>query len=357
MRILLYERSVMKLPEIKAGRIKITFPAVFAIIFLSFVCITASAAEPKEVIPGGQSIGVSLSYNGVYIDDFGEVAGSGKHGKSESPAKNAGLNIGEVIIGVGDKEVKTVDEMVSRINETVDDGESIDLKVKSLTGDERTVKVNPVRDTDGKLKIGIWAKDAASGVGTITYYDAKASEFYAVGHEISDSKSGADIGSLCGDVYKCEIVGVRKGERGTPGELIGVYSENKLKIGSVTSSSKYGVAGKVTNSENFTPGGEPIMTMSAENVHEGEAYILSNVENSKIEQYKIEIEKVDLGSDCDKNIIFKVADDNLNEKTGGIVRGMSGSPIIQDGCLVGAVTHVLVNDPQRGYGVFIENME
>lgn len=344
------------MPDSLTGRRILAFISVFVIISANLIFLSVYASEPKEVIPGGQSIGVSLNYNGVYIDDFGEVTQDGKRGKSASPAKNAGLRVGEVITKVNGKEVSSVDKMTEYISQTADDGESVDLTVKSLSGDERNVSVTPVRDTDGKLKLGIWAKDAASGVGTVTYYEPNASEFYAVGHEISDSKSGADIGSLCGDVYKCEVVGVRKGERGTPGELIGVYSENKLKVGEVTSSSKYGVMGKVTNAENFTAGGEPVMTMPSSDVHEGEAYILSNVENSKIEQFKIDIEKVDLNSDCDKNIIFKVTDDTLIEKTGGIVRGMSGSPIIQDGKLAGAVTHVLINDPLHGYGVFIENM-
>lgn len=347
---------MIKLPELKAGRIITTFLAIW-IAVSAYSVSSVHAAEPREVIPGGQSIGVSLSYDGVYIDDYGDVSNVNDHGRSSSPAKKAGLGIGEVIVSINGEPVGSVDEMVDHINKNTSDGESIDITVKSADGSERTVPVEPVRDADGSLKIGVWAKDAASGVGTVTYYDPCTNEFYAVGHEISDLKSGADIGELCGDVYKCEIVGVRKGERGTPGELIGVYSENKLKVGEVNSSSRYGVKGSVTDPDNFTPGGEPIMTAPADTVHEGEAYILANVENSTIKKYSIKIEKVDAGSDCDKNIIFKVTDNNLTDKTGGIVRGMSGSPIIQDDHLIGAVTHVLVNEPIRGYGVFIESMQ
>lgn len=336
------------------------FAAVFIIIaqilLLAVFCGSVYASEPKEVIPGGQSIGVSLNYDGVYVDDLGDVAVDGK--TTSSPAEKSGLCAGDIIKKINAKDIKTVDELTAYINQNLDDGESAELTVASADGSEKTISVTPVRDSaDGKLKLGIWAKDAASGVGTVTYYEPDTEEFTAVGHEISDAKTGAEIGKLCGDVYKCEIVGVRRGERGTPGELIGVYSENKLKIGTVTSSSRYGVSGKVTTFDNFTAGGEKMLMASPEEVHEGEAYILSNVENSRIDQFKIIIEKTDLNSDCDKNIIFKVTDDNLISKTGGIVRGMSGSPIVQDGKLVGSVTHVLVNDPLHGYGVFIQNMQ
>lgn len=348
----------MKLPDgMKKSRKFAVFIMLTAkILILSVFSSSVYASEPREVIPGGQSIGVSLNYDGVYVDDLGDVTADGK--TVSSPAKKAGLCTGDIIKKINGKDIKSVDELTEYLNQNLNDGDNAELTVRTANEGDKTVTVTPVRDSaDGKLKLGIWAKDAASGVGTVTYFDPDSEEFVAVGHEISDAKTGAEIGDLCGDVYKCEIVGVRKGERGTPGELIGVYSENKLKVGTVTSSSRYGVSGKVTNFDNFTAGGEKIFMASPEEVHEGEAYILSNVENSKIEQFSITIEKIDLNSDCDKDIIFKVTDDNLTNKTGGIVRGMSGSPIIQDGKLVGSVTHVLVNDPLRGYGVFIQNMQ
>ncbi len=331
--------------------------AIIAIfLMLSAFSTAVFAAESKSVIPGGQSIGVSLNYDGVYVDDLGDVTTN--ENKASSPAEKSGLAAGDIIKKINGKDIKTVDELTDYLNQNLNDGDCAELTVRSADGSEKTAEIFPVRDTsDEKLKLGIWAKDAASGVGTVTYYEPNTEEFTAVGHEISDAKTGAEIGELCGDVYKCEIVGVRRGERGAPGELIGVYSENKLKVGTVTSSSRYGVTGKVMNFDNFIAGGDEMLTATPEEVHEGDAYILSNVENSKIEQFSINIEKIDLNSDCNKNIIFKVTDDNLISKTGGIVRGMSGSPIIQDGKLIGSVTHVLVNDPLHGYGVFIQNMQ
>lgn len=340
----------------KGERFTISVILIIGIFILLIFPCSVQAAESKEVIPGGQSIGVSLNYDGVYVDDLGDIAVDEKI--NYSPSEKSGLQAGDIIKKINGDEVKTVDELTDYLNSNLNSGDTAELTVMSADGSERTVAVTPALDsTDGKLKLGIWAKDAASGVGTVTYFDPESKGFTAVGHEISDANTGAEIGELCGDVYKCEIVGVRKGERGTPGELIGVYSENKLKIGEVNSSSRYGIMGTVTNFDNCIEGAEKMLTASPEEVHEGEAYILSNVEGSKIEQFVIHIEKTDLNSDCDKDIIFKVTDDNLINKTGGIVRGMSGSPIIQDGKLVGSVTHVLINDPLRGYGVFVQNMQ
>lgn len=327
-------------------------------IFVFLLCVFTHSnvfAEGSSVIPGGQSIGVSLNYDGVYVDDLGEV--TTYEGNSISPAKNAGIEPGNIVTKINGKTVKTVDEMI-RILNSGPTRESIDVTLRTIDGSEKTVNVISTTDSvDNKIKLGIWAKDAASGVGTVTFLDTNTNEFVAVGHEISDAKTGVPVGNLCGDVFRCEIVGIRKGERGTPGELIGVYSENKLKIGTVTSSNKFGVVGTVTNNENFIAGSEPLEKAANDEVITGEAFIFSNIESSRIEKYSINIEKVCHDSDNGKDIIFRVTDENLLQKTGGIVRGMSGSPIIQNGKIIGAVTHVLVNDPVTGYGVFIDNMQ
>lgn len=328
---------------------------LFISIILLCIFTKSNVFAEDVVIPGGQSIGVSLDYNGVYVDDLGEV--TTYDGNSVSPAKNAGIEPGDIVTKVDAKAVKTVDEMTRFLNNGPSK-ESFDITVKTIDGSEKVVNVISVCDSvDNKIKLGIWAKDAASGVGTITFLDPATNEFVAVGHEISDAKTGASVGNLCGDVFKCEIVGIRKGERGTPGELIGVYSENKLKIGTVNSSNSFGVIGSVSNKDNFMAGSEPIQKASNDEVCTGEAFIYSNIESTKIERYTINIEKICHDSDSGKDIIFTVTDESLLQKTGGIVRGMSGSPIIQNGKIIGAVTHVLVNDPVTGYGVFIQNMQ
>lgn len=326
-----------------------------------FAALTAAAAmlfmpaaaeeEARLVVPGGQSVGVSLNMGGAYVDKPGEV--ETLDGETVSPARDAGICRGDTITAVNGTSVGTVDEFTAVLNR-FDDGEEVTLTVES-GGGSREVSLVPVRAADGRLKIGAWIIDAASGVGTVTYYDPRTGKFAAVGHSISETSEGG--GEECvGDVYKADIAGVRRGEKGTPGELIGVYSENRRKIGEINQSSRYGITGRITNPENLISVSEPIPVGSKNNVHKGGASIYSNVEGGLVEEFGIEITEINICSGEDKDIVFRVTDDELIKKTGGIVRGMSGSPIIQDGMLVGSVTHVLVKEPEVGYGIFIDNI-
>lgn len=316
------------------------FLSLFLFAFITMIFSKCYASE-NMVVPGGQSIGVTLSYGGVYIDDFGDI--STLDGEKHSPAKEAGLKKGDIIKKIDGEEIKTVDDM-TKILALCSAGDTVELYVLSSDGSEKKIKSSVEKDSsDEKIKLGVWAKDAASGVGTITYFEPSTKSFAAVGHEISGMMNEKKESRMIGDIYRCDIVGVRKGERGTPGELIGVYSENKRRIGEVAESSHSGLSGFITDFDNCIFGGEKMYTASSDEVHEGDAYILSNVEGEKVEKFSIIIEKIDKDNDCDKNIIFKINDDALLKKTGGIVRGMSGSPIIQDGKLIGAVTHVCVN--------------
>lgn len=315
--------------------------------------LTPAAAEESEryVVPGGQSVGVSLNMGGAYVDKPGDVETA--DGNTVSPARDAGIEPGDTITAVNGAAVGTVDEFTKKLNR-LSDGEEAHLTVENGNG-SREVGVVPVRAADGRLKIGVWIIDAASGVGTVTYYDPKTKKFAAVGHSISESAENEDGGHV-GDVYKADIAGVRRGENGAPGELIGVYSENRRKIGEIERSSRYGITGTVTDPENLVSVSEAVPVGSREEIHKGEARIYSNIEGSRIEDFSIEITEINYDSGEDKDIIFKVTDDELIKKTGGIVRGMSGSPIIQDGKLIGSVTHVLVKEPEVGYGIFIESI-
>ena len=326
---------------------KIRTAAALASLLL-WTCAAADDA-PRMVVPGGQSVGVSLSYGGAYVDDLGEIETA--DGTEVSPAAEAGIKKGDIITALNGDETGTVDEFTKRLNR-LGDGEEAELTVRDGSG-SREVSLVPVRALDCRLKIGAWIMDAASGVGTITYYDPATGGFAAVGHSITGTET-ADGG---GDVYKAEIVGVRKGEAGAPGELIGVYSEDRRKIGEISGCGSHGISGTVSNPENLISVRQPVPVGDKDSAHKGEAIICSNIEGSGIGDYSIEITDVNKDDNEGKNIIFKVTDRELISKTGGIVRGMSGSPIIQDGKLIGSVTHVLVKEPDMGYGVFVENMD
>lgn len=326
---------------------------VLILIFLCFLTVDPALAgeEMRCVVPGGQSVGVSLSLSGAYVDSLGKIETA--DGRSISPAEQAGIAKGDTIIAVNGDAVKTVDELKESLS-GFQDGEEVSLTVTGGRG-ERTVSLTPVRAAeDNELKIGAWIKDAASGVGTITYYDPSTGEFAAIGHSIGESMTGAEAD---GDVYRAEIVGVRKGEQGIPGELIGVYSENKLKIGSIKLSNSGGIVGTVSNPENLISQREAVPIGSKSDAALGEAEILCCTEGSAVNEYKIEIVEICEEDGSGKDIIFKVTDEDLINKTGGIVRGMSGSPIIQNDKIIGSVTHVLINEPTTGYGIFIENMQ
>ena len=328
---------------------------------IAAVVITASLLQSpafaedvgKLVVPGGQSVGVSLSFGGAYVDDLGDIELN--DGTSVSPAREAGIRRGDIITSLNGVDVETVDDFNKLLNRLGDNDEA--RLTINRGNDTKEVTLNPARAaSDNRLKIGAWIMDAASGVGTITFYDPGTGEFAAVGHSIGDAAANNDS-SVIGDVYKADIVGIRRGESGTPGELIGIYSENRLKVGEINSSSEYGIIGTVSNPENLMSVRPPIILGSRDDVHTGEARICANIEGSRIEEYTIEITDTKTDGEDEKDIIFKVTDEELIAKTGGIVRGMSGSPIIQDDKIVGSVTHVLVNQPTMGYGIFIENMK
>jgi stage IV sporulation protein B len=201
-------------------------------------------------------------------------------------------------------------------------------------------------------RLGVTVRDSALGIGTVTYIDPETGAFGGLGHGITDSSSGELIPITGGDVTDVTLGGVTRGEVGKPGELCGVLTERDM--GDLTVNSHCGVFGILTNPDALT--GDSIPIGHRDEVKEGEATIISTLKNGKTAEYKIEIYDIDRDSDGSKSFRIRVTDETLKALTGGIVRGMSGSPIIQNGKLIGAVTHVLVADPTEGYGIFIENM-
>lgn len=307
---------------------------------------------PKDsVIPLGISVGVRIETNGAMVINVSDV--KAVDGKSYSPAKDAGLKNGDIITAINDKQIKNADDLTSLTEKS--GGTDITLNIKR---DEQDLKVpiKPIMEQDTNLyKLGIWVRDGSTGIGTLTFYDPKNGKFAALGHGIADQDTGKIIDVGTGSIIPANVVGVRKGERGNPGELKGYLMEDAAKLGDIALNNKFGVFGKLKTKivQNVTP----LTAASREEINTGDAYILANIKGQTAERYDIKIEKVfKNATDTNKGMIIKVTDPKLIEATGGIVQGMSGSPIIQNNMIVGAITHVFVNDPERGYGTFIDTM-
>ena len=317
-----------------------------------FISLSAGIAfAENSLVPVGQTVGVTMDMKGITIVDIADVEG---YDGTCSPAKDAGLRAGDVIESINGRHMNSAKDFEEVIAET--DGEELEITLRR--GDEKkTFSVRPsLSSQDGKYRLGVWVKDAASGIGTVTYYDPDSGEFGALGHGISENSEEKAIGISGGEILDARIVSIQKGGKGQPGELVGVFTENDKKLGVVTENTEVGIKGIVQDGAKLTSVMEPIPIAKRNEVKTGKAEILSIIEEGKIEAFEIEIQKINRDTKNPKGMVLKVTDKTLLDKTGGIVQGMSGSPIIQEGKLVGAVTHVFVNDPTRGYGIFMENM-
>ena len=298
-----------------------------------------------ELIPVGSAIGIEVDVDGVLVDKLrtvdtaqGEVC----------PGKAAGIKEGDVIIGINGEDVDDLEDFSEEIGKM--NGRPLELTLLR-EGKRRTVTVQPALTADGEYRLGLWLRDRVSGIGTVTYYDPKSGEYGALGHGINDSNTGCPIPIDDGRAYDAAIVDVVRGQTGNPGELTGTFDTGAV-FGTVAANTVYGIFGKC----DYAPAaGVPMETAAMGEVKVGAAQILSTVNGSEPKLYDIRIDNI-RRSGGEERYRITVTDPALLEQTGGVVCGMSGSPIIQDGKLVGAVTHVLVNDPTRGYGIYIENM-
>jgi stage IV sporulation protein B len=305
-----------------------------------------------RVIPGGQSIGVRLHTLGVLVVGH-HLIDSGE--EKLSPGEKAGIKVGDVILEINNQKVKKVDDIASIVDEGK--GNPIEMKVKR---NEKifNVKLEPKLDKkDNKFRIGLYIRDSAAGIGTMTFYDPKSKKYGALGHVISDMDTRKPIQIHDGQLIPSNVTSIDKGSNGIPGEKNAEFSLNDKAIGSITKNSPFGIFGKLKSDIKNNVMDEPIPIALSHQVKEGPAQILTVVEGQKVEAFDVEIiSSVPQKHPETKGMIVKITDPKLLEKTGGIVQGMSGSPIIQDGKLVGAVTHVFVNDSTSGYGVHIEWM-
>ena len=307
--------------------------------------ISLEVIEEPEVIPGGNIVGLQIETEGILVLGTGEVVL--KDGSKAEPAKGI-LRSGDYIVGINGKIGITRQEFLDSIGV-----EQLKLTV-NRGGENITLEVQPVQDYSGKYKLGAWIRTDAQGIGTVTYMTSDG-DFGALGHGITDVDTGLLMEIEEGTLFDAEVLSIVKGKNGTPGELIGIIRQSGIStIGKITENCSKGIYGQVkpalVERKNTIPIG------LKQDIEPGTATILCQIDN-EVKEYDIEIERIELGRTNDnKGLVIRITDEELLKRTGGIVQGMSGSPILQNGKLIGAVTHVLVNDPTRGYGIFIENM-
>ena len=304
-----------------------------------------------EVYPGGISIGVKINNKGALVVGYSDI--STHEGLSESPGKVAGIELGDIIEEVNGENIETCSDLISKVKTCRND----EMTVKILRGNsEITKKVSLIKE-DNEYKIGLWVRDSTAGIGTLTFYDKDSKTFGALGHPITDGDTNVSFNIKSGTLLRSSVLSIKKGERGNPGEIKGLFINENKSIGNIeknTNSGIYGDGSVALINPNFN---KATTVAYRDEIKEGHAQIITTVEDGGAKAYDIEILKLlpqdEPGS---KSMIIKIVDPVLLEKTGGIVQGMSGSPIIQNGKIIGAVTHVLINKPDVGYGIYIEWM-
>lgn len=304
------------------------------------------SVENRSVQVCGSPFGIKMFSDGALV-----VAFSDQYTRlgTENPAKEAGLKLGDLIVSAGGHAVRSNEELTQAI--TAANGNPLAI-VYLRDGAQYTTTLTPVADaTTGAYRAGLWVRDSSAGIGTMTFLDPANGTFAGLGHAISDTDTGADITLLSGEIVPVVVTGCVKGTAGSPGELRGEFSA--ATAGTVLANDTTGVYGQYT----AAPIGQTCPVCQPQEIALGDAQIWTTISGSTPKAYSVRIERVNMTSgDPNRNLQIKITDPELLAATGGIVQGMSGSPIVQNGCLVGAVTHVLVNDPTRGYGIFATTM-
>lgn len=342
-------RDSYEILALKPGKAEI---ALKVLGYIPVKTIEVESVPVKRVVLGGHSIGVLLQSNGIMVVGFAPIIT--EEGEKISPAREQGVEIGDLIMAVDGYEVKTENELAGIINQKKD--ETISLRIKR--GD-KIISI-PLRAhfcaETGRYRIGLFVRDGVIGVGTLSFWDPESNFYAALGHIIvdADTKQGIDV--LKGKIMSASVKTIKPGRPGRPGEKIGVFDSEGGISGNIIKNTFFGIygqtEGKITNPLcDYT-----IEVGYAHQVKKGPAEMYTVVNGNNIEKFSIEIEKVYPERQSGKGMIIRVTDPRLLSLTGGIIQGMSGSPVVQDGRIVGAVTHVFLNDPTRGYAVFMDNM-
>ncbi len=308
--------------------------------------IPAFIGERPYLVPGGQAVGISIYTEGVLVVGVGSV--TGESGRRFDPASEAGIKPGDIIVSVNGSPVNDSKELKDMLDAS--DGSAQLLIERDGKSFETNVPV--ILSEDGSRRIGAWVRDSTVGIGTLSFYDADSGAYAALGHAVADADTGELLKVRDGKLVIASILGVTKGRRGAPGELHGTFDGASTALGSITGNTELGIAGSLAEEAIAMIGGEPIPVAFPDEVNTGSAVLIASVDGC-VREYSCRIIKTGRQDEpAEKGIVVEVTDRELIEMTGGIVQGMSGSPVIQDGKLVGAVTHVFVNDPQKGYGAY-----
>ncbi|MDQ0220792.1 SpoIVB peptidase [Peribacillus cavernae] len=307
-----------------------------------------------KVIPGGQSIGVKLNTLGVLV--VGHHLVNTQQGK-KSPGELAKVEVGDIITKINDQPIKKMSDVTPFVQQAGEKGEPLQLVINR---EKETMKatLTPLKDkNEGTYKLGLYIRDSAAGIGTMTFHHPESKKYGALGHVISDMDTKKPIVVKDGQIVRSTVTSIEKGSNGDPGEKLARFSSNREIIGNINRNSPFGIFGKIKKDIDNGIADKPIPITLSHEVKEGPAKILTVVDGSEVKEFDVEIvSSIPQKFPATKGMVLKVTDKKLLEKTGGIVQGMSGSPIIQNGKLIGAVTHVFVNDPTSGYGVHIEWM-
>ncbi|MDR0838061.1 MAG: SpoIVB peptidase [Oscillospiraceae bacterium] len=322
--------------------------SALAAVLITFLGISPAVAEAKILVPVGRAVGIKLASDGVMIVGIPDTCSDGE---TPSPSKSAGFKAGDIITRLGKTAISSGEELKKAMGRQ--DGRAVSVQVRR-GGETAQFDITPHKIKSGEYSLGLWVRDGISGIGTITFYDPETGAYGALGHSVNDGETGVMMPVREGAISRISVTDVAKGKSGTPGQLHGAF-DFEDKLGTITSNTGCGIFG--TASPGAMGGGAVMEAAEESEIHTGEAYILSNVAGSEVRKYSAEISRVFTGREADgRSMLVTVTDPALTEATGGIVQGMSGSPIIQDGKLIGAVTHVLVNDPSKGYAVSITRM-
>ena len=310
---------------------------------------TIAQAKAATVVPVGRAVGIKLFSDGVVVVGTSDVA---TDEGNVNPAKACGLREGDIITHINSTEVDTIEEVSALLQEL--EGETMSIRA---IRDERQVQLTAQAafcPADGTYKLGAWIRDSMAGIGTVTFYCPDTGAFGALGHGINDADTALLMPLESGSILPATVAGVEKGKSGTPGQLRGVFDTSST-LGLLNANTIGGVFGIVTDSR--WADGEAVEVAARDEVKPGEAVILCNIDGDRIDQFQVEIVKVfsEKADDC-RDYLLRVTDPRLLDAAGGIVQGMSGSPILQNGKIVGAVTHVMVDDPTSGYGIYVGRM-
>ena len=300
----------------------------------------AAHIDNNEYVLGGNIVGIKLYSKGLICVDLGDMG-------SENPSKAAGIKEGDILLSANGKEIVNI----SDFSETVRNSAGSIKILLDRDGEKIETEITPITDGNGVKRVGLWVRDSIGGVGTVTFTDISEGQVVSLGHSVTDSDTGRSFTVRKGYITDCDVISVNKSIKGAPGEIVGRFTEDEKIYGYITENRTHGL---FANSSGIYPAEEiRIKGASSRNVTDGAALLYTEIGGDGVKPYAVEIKRV-FSSKSD--MIVTVTDERLLSVTGGIVQGMSGSPLVQNGKLIGAVTHVFVNDPTRGYGIFIENM-